>query len=104
MNTPGRKTMLKLSILVLLVLSGVMEVRAQTPNISSLSPTSGLVGTSVTIARTNFGSTQGTSTVTFNGTTATVTSWGSGSIQVTVPSGATTGNVVVNVGGTNSNG
>jgi RHS repeat-associated protein len=104
MNTPRRKTMLKLSILVLLVLSNAMRLRAQTPNISSLSPTSGLVGTSVTVTGTNFGSTQGTSTVKFNGTSATVTSWSSGSIQVTVPSAATTGNVVVNVGGTNSNG
>src|SRR5262249_14447041 len=74
------------------------------PSITSLSPTSGAVGTSVTITGTNFGSSQGTSTVTFNGTTATPTSWSSTSIAVPVPSGATTGNVVVTVGGTASNG
>ena len=73
-------------------------VRA-TPNIVSLGPASGPVGTSVTITGTNFGTTQGTSTVTFNGTAATPTSWSATSIVVPVPSGATTGNVVVTVGG-----
>src|SRR5246500_2499497 len=51
-----------------------------------------------------FGSTQGTSTVTFNGTAATVTSWSATSIATSVPTGATTGNVVVTVGGVASNG
>jgi hypothetical protein len=74
------------------------------PNISSLSPTSGAVGTAVTITGTNFGATQGTSTVSFNGTAATVTSWSAGSIAATVPNGATTGNVVVTVGGQSSSG
>lgn len=75
------------------------------PIITSLSPTSGVVGASVTIAGTNFGSTQGTSTVTFNGTTATtITSWSATSIVATVPAGATTGNVVVNASGVSSNG
>ncbi len=74
------------------------------PNITNLSPTSGAVGTSVTIAGTGFGSSQGTSTVTFNGTVATPTSWGAGSITVPVPSTAATGNVVVTVGGVASNG
>src|SRR6185295_9564417 len=69
------------------------------PNVTSLSPTSGPVGSSVTIAGTGFGATKGTSTVTFNGTTATTTSWSATSIVATVPAGATTGNVVVTVGG-----
>ncbi len=38
------------------------------PTITSLSPSSAAVGTSVTISGSNFGSTRGTSTVTFNGT------------------------------------
>src|SRR5258708_1887022 len=75
-----------------------------TPSIMSLSPTSGAVGASVTIAGTNFGSSQGSGTVKFNGTTATVTSWSASSIVATVPSGATTGNVVVNASGVNTNG
>src|SRR5581483_12170255 len=40
----------------------------------------------------------------FNGTTATATSWSATSIATTVPSGATTGNVTVTVGGVASNG
>src|SRR5262249_59772953 len=58
----------------------------------------------VTIAGANFGATQGTSTVAFNGTLATPTAWSASSITVPVPSGATTGNVVVTVGGQASNG
>jgi hypothetical protein len=74
------------------------------PTITSLNQTSGAVGTPVTITGTNFGATQGTSTVAFNGTAATATSWSATSITVTVPSGATTGNVIVTVGGQTSNG
>ncbi len=74
------------------------------PNITNISPTSGAIGTSVTITGTNFGATQGTSSVTFNGTAATPTSWSNSSIVVPVPPAATTGNVVVTVGGLSSNG
>jgi len=74
------------------------------PSITSLSPTSGAVATSVTISGTNFGSTQGTSSVRFNGTVATPGTWSAGSLVAPVPSGATTGPVVVTVGGVASNG
>ncbi len=74
------------------------------PTLTNLNPTSGGVGTSVTITGTNFGASQGTSTVTFNGTSATPTSWSATSIAVPVPTGAVTGNVVVTIGGTASNG
>src|SRR5215813_7890683 len=74
------------------------------PSITSLTPSSGLVGASVTIAGTGFGPSQGASTVTFNGTTASVGSWNSSSITATVPTGATTGSVVVAVNGILSNG
>jgi len=76
---------------------------AAPPSITSLSPTSGMAGTPVTISGANFGTTQGTSTVKFNGTAGTPTSWSATSIAVPVPSGATTGSVVVTVGGTASN-
>ena len=82
----------------------VSNTATTVPSITGLNPSSGLVGTSVTIAGANFGATQGTSTVTFNGTAATATSWGAASITAAVPSGATTGNVVVTVGGLASNG
>ncbi len=77
---------------------------AVAPGITSLSPSSGAVGTSITISGTSFGSSQGTSSVTFNGTAATPTSWGASSITVPVPNGATTGNVAVTVSGVASNG
>ena len=74
------------------------------PAIGSLSPDAGPEGATVEITGTSFGTSQGTSTVTFNGTGATPTSWSDTSITVTVPAGATTGSVVVTVGGTPSDG
>ncbi len=74
------------------------------PVINSLSPTSGPVGTSVIISGINFGATQGSSTMTFNGISATATSWSDTQISVTVPSGAITGPVVVTVAGQTSGG
>jgi RHS repeat-associated protein len=67
------------------------------------SPTSGEVGQSITIQGYGFRSAQGASTVTFNGVAATPTSWNDASIIVPVPAGATTGNLVVTVGGVASN-
>lgn len=74
------------------------------PNISSMSVTSGPAGTLVTITGTGFGSTQGTSTVAFNGTIGSPTSWSDTNIVVPVPSGATTGPIVVSLGAIGSNG
>jgi hypothetical protein len=73
-------------------------------SITSLSPPMGPPGTAVTIAGINLGAIQGASTVTFNGTTATPTAWSPTTLIVPVPAGATTGNVVVTVGGVASNG
>jgi hypothetical protein len=84
--------------------SPVLQTVQNTPAVYSLSPTSGVVGTSVTIAGINFGASQGTSTVTFNGTAATISNWSATSIAAVVPSGATTGNVAVTVNGNASNG
>jgi len=84
--------------------NGVVFTVTPPPSITTLSPNFGPVGTSVTIAGANFGASQGTSTVTFNGTPATPTSWNASSIVVPVPSGATTGNVVVTESGVPSNG
>jgi hypothetical protein len=74
-----------------------------TPVLSSLSQTVGAVGMSITITGSNFGTTQGT--VKFNGTTATtITSWATDTIVLPVPSGATTGPVVVHTSGVDTNG
>lgn len=61
------------------------------PTLTGFTPTSGVVGTTVTITGTNFAS----PTVSFNGTAATVTAATSTSITTTVPSGATTGTISV---------
>jgi rhamnogalacturonyl hydrolase YesR len=74
------------------------------PSISSLSPNSGQVGTSVTISGANFGAVQGGSTVSFSGIAAAVTSWSASTIVAKVPVAASTGNVFVTVGGVASNG
>ena len=71
---------------------------------NGLSPDSGPVGTSVKVKGLNFGASQGESTVTFNGVEAQPSSWSDTKIQVPVPVGATTGPVVVTVGGQASNG
>ncbi|HLC41270.1 MAG TPA: IPT/TIG domain-containing protein [Methylomirabilota bacterium] len=67
------------------------------PTINSLSPVSGAVGASVTITGSNFGATEGSSTVTFNGVVATPTSWSDTTIVAPAPAGATAGQVVVTV-------
>ena len=74
------------------------------PVIASLNPTSGVVGTQVTISGGNFGEEQGDSTVTFNGVDAgAADSWIDTEIKVKVPVDATTGPVVVTVNGQASN-
>ena len=74
------------------------------PQITSLSANYGASGAIITLTGTNFGATQGTSTITFNGVTATASAWSNTAITVSVPSLATTGNVVVTVAGQASNG
>ncbi len=59
------------------------------PNIISFSPTSGLVGTTVTITGTNFDPIPGNNIVYFGATRATVTASTPASLTVTVPIGAT---------------
>ena len=87
-----------------LSIASVSPSAGPTPGLTGLSPTSGAGGTPVTITGTNFGTTQGLSSVTFNGVTAPVASWNAGSITATVPTQASTGNVVVTVNGAASNG
>jgi hypothetical protein len=74
------------------------------PKITGLSPSSGPVGTQVTISGSGFGATQGSSTLVFYpNVTATPASWSDTQIVVTVPTTATTGAVTVTEGGVNSN-
>jgi Carboxypeptidase regulatory-like domain/IPT/TIG domain len=68
------------------------------PAISSVSPASAMAGTAVTISGANFGATQGTGSVSFNGMAATITSWNNTSIVTSVPARAISGNIVVTSG------
>ncbi len=65
------------------------------PEITNVTPGNGQVGDPIVIDGTDFGAAQGTGGVTFNGTAAVVTAWGDLQITVTVPAGATTGDIVV---------
>jgi hypothetical protein len=71
------------------------DLSPDSPSVTSLSRTSGEPGDSVTISGKNFGTNRRGAEVTFNGVKATPTSWTNSSITVTVPTGATTGPVIV---------
>src|SRR5262249_53395693 len=114
-TSPGRQWLIELSssgyssstTVVFGTATDVEPVRATRFNratVASLGTTSGVAGQSVTITGTNFGATQGTSTVTFNGVAATATSWSNTSIVVSAPTGARTGDVIVTVNSLASNG
>ncbi len=97
-----RKTFFGFSGLLLLLLCG-SGAQAQAPTISSISPTSGPVGSVVILSGTNFGTTQGSNTVSLNGgPNAVVTSWNATSIAVIIPTGASSGTFAVSVGGQNA--
>jgi FtsP/CotA-like multicopper oxidase with cupredoxin domain len=80
------------------------------PSIASISHNYGAVGAVGTITGSNFGATQGTSTITVNGAVATATAWSDTSIGFAVPAGAvtagagTSGAIVVTVFTKPSNG
>jgi len=69
---------------------------ASAPTITGFTPTSGPVGTSVTISGTNF---TGATAVAFNGVSASFTVTSATTIQATVPTGATTGPLSVTTPG-----
>src|SRR6266511_2383201 len=71
---------------ILVALPGADAAFAAAPTISSFSPTSGPVGTSVTIHGNNFSGPDVTS-VTFNGTSSTFTIDNAQKITATVPAG-----------------
>jgi len=75
------------------------EPEVQTPTITGISPSSGVVGTEVTITGTNFSSTGSQNDVEFNGVAATVKSATTTQLVVDVPGNATTGQVSVTVNG-----
>ncbi len=72
-------------------------------SVTSLNPDNGPVGTQVQINGSGFGSSQGSSTVSFNSVGASVVSWSDTQILATVPTAAKTGPICVTVGGIASN-
>ncbi|HEY5691897.1 MAG TPA: FG-GAP-like repeat-containing protein [Cyclobacteriaceae bacterium] len=74
------------------------------PTIASFTPSIGAIGTTVTITGTNFDTTPTNNIVKFNGTTATITGTNTAmSIVTTVPAGASTGPITVQVGAQTAN-
>jgi len=83
----------------------VSTISAPAPVISAVAPASGLPGTQVNITGSGFGTSQSGSQATLNGVPVTINSWSDTSISCTIPSGASTGPLVVTVAPsmTNSN-
>lgn len=75
-----------------------------TPTITGISPTSGVIGTEVTITGSNFSSTSNQNEVEFNGTAAIVKSASTTQLVVDVPESATSGTVSVVVDGKTATG
>jgi hypothetical protein len=96
-SNPSRRSFWPLWLLTITI--ALMSQSAFAISVTSFSPTSGNVGTSVTINGTGYSTTLTNNTVKFNGTVATVTSATTIKIIATVPSGATTGRITVTVSG-----
>lgn len=101
-----KKLLLQASLVLLLCLFAFScgkdepnEPVAKTATIKGFNPTSGPVGTSVTINGTNFGATEAGNTVKFGAVAATVNSASASSLKVTVPEGAQTATISVTVDG-----
>ena len=85
---------MKKLLLIINLLFVCFALQAQA-TITSFSPTSGPIGTTVTISGTGFNATAGNNVVFFGATQATVTNATSSSLTVTVPVGATYQNISV---------
>ena len=107
--------LLRLMVLICLMVTGCSkdgggdppeedDPQAGIPTISGISPTSGFAGTAVSITGSNFSSTGSQNAVTFNGSSATVTSATSTQLVVNVPTNATSGVVSVTVNGETATG
>ena len=89
-------------LLVAFILSVVVAGCA--PKLDFIDPSEGYVGDVVALYGSSFGQAQGTSVVSFNSVDAgAALAWGPGMIEVEVPVGATSGDVVVIVEGAASN-
>jgi len=79
-------------------ITGIAQVSAATLSVVEFTPDAGVVGSTLNIFGTGFSTTPSSNTVTVNGTTATVSVSTPTKLVVTVPSGASSGAVSVQVG------
>jgi YD repeat-containing protein len=84
--------------------SGVSFIVGAQPAITSIFPTVGPVGSSVTVTGSGFGASQSNSTLSFNGTLSAITSWSDTSIVAVVQAGTASGPVSVVVAGVTTQG
>ncbi|MDR3685499.1 MAG: IPT/TIG domain-containing protein [Coriobacteriia bacterium] len=84
--------------------NGLYFIPFDTPVVTSISPDSGPVGSTVTISGSGFGASEGSGVVTFGGVTTTALTWSDTTITVAVPPGAPAGYVGVWQHGVCSNG
>jgi hypothetical protein len=85
------------------VWSNAIDLTVITPNITSVTPTSGVAGTPVTITGTGFGTTQGSGNVWLGNTYGVVVSWSDTQVLATIASGAKSGTAQILQGGVWSN-
>jgi FG-GAP-like repeat/IPT/TIG domain/Secretion system C-terminal sorting domain len=90
---------MKKQLLFMLGLLLIATIAICQPTITSFTPASGPVGTSVTITGTNFSTTAANNIVFFGATRAAVTAATVAQLTVTVPAGATYQSITVLVGG-----
>ncbi|GJG96677.1 IPT/TIG domain-containing protein [Cupriavidus pauculus] len=82
-------------------ITAVRADAANTLTVASFAPAGGSIGTKVTVYGTGFSTTAAANAVKFNGVSAVVNAASATALQVTVPSGATTGTISVsNANGT----
>lgn len=85
------------------VWSNAVSFTVLTPTIAGVAPLSGAVGDQITITGSGFGAAQGTGSVLIGSATARSLSWTDSQILIAVPPGASSGNLLVQQGGSLSN-
>ncbi|MGC1107468.1 MAG: SBBP repeat-containing protein [Candidatus Acidiferrales bacterium] len=85
------------------ILSNSVTFTIGSPTVTSVTPTSGTAGTSVTIAGSGFGATQGNGQVQLGTMTGVVTSWSDTQVVATVATGAASGSAQILQNGVWSN-
>jgi len=75
----------------------VNSAAAPAPVITAVSATTGSIGSQVVISGSGFGATQGSSAALLNGAAVTINSWSATSLTITIPTGATSGPLLVSV-------